>query len=197
MEGYQVVYSTLAGEQYDQVIVPRNEGATTKTTLTGEWFNLFILFFLVNSFWIINHKPPYVSILMWLFVLHHHYHIVSKMQWKRFGKHLCVLSCYLVDKLLIAFVEMLVVLQTYWKAVRKQGSVGIFFLKGHSIGKGMVGIKIMTKGPGVTHLGYCNQCCLHSHSSAVNFIFLSPLLSLLIISVTIFISYLFIFISVA
>ncbi|XP_010792748.1 tenascin-R [Notothenia coriiceps] len=34
MEGYQVVYSTLAGDQYDKVIVPRNEGATTKTTLT-------------------------------------------------------------------------------------------------------------------------------------------------------------------
>ncbi|CAB1449888.1 unnamed protein product [Pleuronectes platessa] len=35
VEGYQVVYSTLAGEQYDKVIVPRNEGATSKTTLTG------------------------------------------------------------------------------------------------------------------------------------------------------------------
>ncbi|GLD51117.1 tenascin-R isoform X1, partial [Lates japonicus] len=34
VEGYQVVYSTLAGDQYDKVIVPRNEGATTKTTLT-------------------------------------------------------------------------------------------------------------------------------------------------------------------
>ncbi|CAL8366720.1 unnamed protein product [Boreogadus saida] len=34
VEGYQVVYSTLAGDQYDQVIVPRNEEATTKTTLT-------------------------------------------------------------------------------------------------------------------------------------------------------------------
>ncbi|TNM97702.1 hypothetical protein fugu_013948 [Takifugu bimaculatus] len=34
VEGYQVVYSTLAGEQYDKVIVPRNEGATTRTTLT-------------------------------------------------------------------------------------------------------------------------------------------------------------------
>ncbi|XP_033960706.1 tenascin-R isoform X3 [Pseudochaenichthys georgianus] len=33
-ESYQVVYSTLAGDQYDKVIVPRNEGATTKTTLT-------------------------------------------------------------------------------------------------------------------------------------------------------------------
>lgn len=37
MEGYEVVYSTLAGDQYDKVIVPRNEGATTKTTLTGKW----------------------------------------------------------------------------------------------------------------------------------------------------------------
>ncbi|CAL8280158.1 unnamed protein product [Lota lota] len=34
VESYQVVYSTLAGDQYDQVIVPRNEEATTKTTLT-------------------------------------------------------------------------------------------------------------------------------------------------------------------
>ncbi|KAM4605266.1 tenascin-R [Polymixia lowei] len=33
VEGYQVVYSTLAGDQYDKVIVPRNEGATSKTTL--------------------------------------------------------------------------------------------------------------------------------------------------------------------
>lgn len=31
-----MVYSTLAGDQYDKVIVPRNEGATTKTALTGE-----------------------------------------------------------------------------------------------------------------------------------------------------------------
>lgn len=36
VDSYQVVYSTLAGEQYDKVIVPRNEGATTKTTLTGK-----------------------------------------------------------------------------------------------------------------------------------------------------------------
>ncbi|KAM6918755.1 tenascin-R isoform 3-T4 [Xenentodon cancila] len=34
VDGYQVVYSTLAGDQYDKVIVPRNEGATSKTTLT-------------------------------------------------------------------------------------------------------------------------------------------------------------------
>ncbi|XP_049453809.1 tenascin-R isoform X7 [Epinephelus fuscoguttatus] len=34
VDGYQVVYSTLAGDQYDKVIVPRNEGATTKTSLT-------------------------------------------------------------------------------------------------------------------------------------------------------------------
>ncbi|KAG7456964.1 hypothetical protein MATL_G00241500 [Megalops atlanticus] len=34
VEGYQVVYSTLAGDQYDKVIVPRNDGPTTKTTLT-------------------------------------------------------------------------------------------------------------------------------------------------------------------
>ncbi|KTF71755.1 hypothetical protein cypCar_00023416 [Cyprinus carpio] len=34
VEGYRVVYSTLAGDQYDKVIVPRNDGATTKTTLT-------------------------------------------------------------------------------------------------------------------------------------------------------------------
>ncbi|XP_024129429.1 tenascin-R isoform X3 [Oryzias melastigma] len=34
VDAYQVVYSTLAGDQYDKVIVPRNGGATTKTTLT-------------------------------------------------------------------------------------------------------------------------------------------------------------------
>ncbi|XP_026050894.1 tenascin-R [Carassius auratus] len=34
VEGYRVVYSTLAGDQYDKVIVPLNDGATTKTTLT-------------------------------------------------------------------------------------------------------------------------------------------------------------------
>ncbi|XP_076000999.1 tenascin-R [Genypterus blacodes] len=34
VESYQVVYSTLAGDQYDKIIVPRNEGATTKTNLT-------------------------------------------------------------------------------------------------------------------------------------------------------------------
>uniref|UniRef100_A0A672KLY9 Tenascin-R n=1 Tax=Sinocyclocheilus grahami TaxID=75366 RepID=A0A672KLY9_SINGR len=34
VEGYRVVYSTLAGDQYDKVIVPSNDGATTKTTLT-------------------------------------------------------------------------------------------------------------------------------------------------------------------
>lgn len=31
-----MVYSTLAGDQYNKVIIPRNEGATTKTTLTGK-----------------------------------------------------------------------------------------------------------------------------------------------------------------
>uniref|UniRef100_A0A8C6TLY4 Tenascin R (restrictin, janusin) n=1 Tax=Neogobius melanostomus TaxID=47308 RepID=A0A8C6TLY4_9GOBI len=34
VDGYQVVYSTLAGDLYDKVIVPRNEGSTSKTTLT-------------------------------------------------------------------------------------------------------------------------------------------------------------------
>ncbi|XP_063075983.1 tenascin-R [Engraulis encrasicolus] len=33
VEGYRVVYSTLAGDQYDKVFVPRNEGATSRTTL--------------------------------------------------------------------------------------------------------------------------------------------------------------------
>ncbi|XP_030630465.1 tenascin-R [Chanos chanos] len=35
VEGYSVVYSTLAGDQYDKIIVPRSEGATTTTTLTN------------------------------------------------------------------------------------------------------------------------------------------------------------------
>ncbi|XP_042285139.1 tenascin-R isoform X4 [Thunnus albacares] len=34
VDAYQVVYSTLAGDQYEKVIVPQNEGATTKTILT-------------------------------------------------------------------------------------------------------------------------------------------------------------------
>ncbi|XP_072297564.1 tenascin-R isoform X2 [Eucyclogobius newberryi] len=34
VEGYQVVYSTLAGDLYDKVFAPCNEGATSKTTLT-------------------------------------------------------------------------------------------------------------------------------------------------------------------
>uniref|UniRef100_A0A8C7MP63 Tenascin-R n=1 Tax=Oncorhynchus kisutch TaxID=8019 RepID=A0A8C7MP63_ONCKI len=35
VEGYQVVYSTLAGDQYEKVIVPLNDGPTSKTTLTN------------------------------------------------------------------------------------------------------------------------------------------------------------------
>ncbi|XP_066537233.1 tenascin-R [Hoplias malabaricus] len=34
VEGYQVVYSTLAGDQYDKVTVSRGEGTTTRTFLT-------------------------------------------------------------------------------------------------------------------------------------------------------------------
>ncbi|XP_053739847.1 tenascin-R isoform X5 [Synchiropus splendidus] len=34
VEVYQVVYSTLSGDMYEKVIVPKNEGATTKTTLS-------------------------------------------------------------------------------------------------------------------------------------------------------------------
>uniref|UniRef100_A0ABM5G9H7 Tenascin-R isoform X2 n=1 Tax=Pogona vitticeps TaxID=103695 RepID=A0ABM5G9H7_9SAUR len=34
VENFKVVYSTLAGEQYHEVLVPRKPGATTKTTLT-------------------------------------------------------------------------------------------------------------------------------------------------------------------
>lgn len=44
-----MVYSTLAGDQYDRVIVPRNEGATTKATLTGRW-EVICLFFFCLSF---------------------------------------------------------------------------------------------------------------------------------------------------
>lgn len=36
VEGYRVVYSTLAGDQYDKVVVPRNRGPSSRTTLTGE-----------------------------------------------------------------------------------------------------------------------------------------------------------------
>ncbi|XP_026559248.1 tenascin-R [Pseudonaja textilis] len=34
VENFKVVYSTLAGEQYHEVLVPRNAGATSKATLT-------------------------------------------------------------------------------------------------------------------------------------------------------------------
>lgn len=43
-----MVYSTLAGDQYDKVIVPHNEGATTKTTLTGKRGGLLFFFFLFS-----------------------------------------------------------------------------------------------------------------------------------------------------
>lgn len=39
VESYWVVYSTLAGDQYDKVTVPRDKGATTKTTLTSEHYH--------------------------------------------------------------------------------------------------------------------------------------------------------------
>lgn len=57
-----MVYSTLAGDQYDKVIVPRNEGVTTKTTLTGKEVCFFLSFiysficFVVSSSGIIYHK---------------------------------------------------------------------------------------------------------------------------------------------
>lgn len=52
VEGYRVVYSTLAGDQYDKVIVPRNDGATTKTTLTGKLKpNFFPLFYSTEIFY--------------------------------------------------------------------------------------------------------------------------------------------------
>uniref|UniRef100_A0A8D2L7H8 Tenascin-R n=1 Tax=Varanus komodoensis TaxID=61221 RepID=A0A8D2L7H8_VARKO len=35
VDTFKVVYSTLAGEQYHEVLVPRNAGATTRTTLSG------------------------------------------------------------------------------------------------------------------------------------------------------------------
>lgn len=48
VEGYRVVYSTLAGDQYDKVVVPRNKGPTSRTTLTGDlrsdcWLTLVCL----------------------------------------------------------------------------------------------------------------------------------------------------------
>lgn len=36
VEYYYVVYSTLAGDQYNKVRIPCGSGATTKTTLTSE-----------------------------------------------------------------------------------------------------------------------------------------------------------------
>lgn len=101
-------------------------------------------------------------------------------------KSLCVLHGRIICRaniqrtgLLIVSVEMLVVLRTYWKAVRKEGSAGMFFLKGHSAGKGTASIRIEAKGPCVILLGHCNLCCLHPHSFSVTLTF-----SLLIIVVT-------------
>lgn len=37
VQNYSVVYSTLAGDQYNKVIIPRGSDATTKTTLTSEF----------------------------------------------------------------------------------------------------------------------------------------------------------------
>jgi syndecan 4 len=34
---YKLVYSTLAGEQYHEVLVPKGIGPTTRATLTGEY----------------------------------------------------------------------------------------------------------------------------------------------------------------
>lgn len=65
-----MVYSTLAGDQYDKVIVPRNEGVTTKTTLTGKEDFFFLSFiysficFVVNSSGIIYHKHLWGSLAL-------------------------------------------------------------------------------------------------------------------------------------
>lgn len=37
VQEYKVVYSTLAGEQYHELLVPKNFGPTTRATLTGEY----------------------------------------------------------------------------------------------------------------------------------------------------------------
>ena len=36
VQEYKVVYSTLAGEQYHELLVPKSIGPTTRATLTGE-----------------------------------------------------------------------------------------------------------------------------------------------------------------
>lgn len=36
VEYYCIVYSTLAGDQYNKIIIPRSNGTTTKTTLTSK-----------------------------------------------------------------------------------------------------------------------------------------------------------------
>lgn len=36
VQEYKVVYSTLAGEQYHELMVPKSIGPTTRATLTGE-----------------------------------------------------------------------------------------------------------------------------------------------------------------
>lgn len=36
VQEYKVVYSTLAGEQYHELLVPKSVGPTTRATLAGE-----------------------------------------------------------------------------------------------------------------------------------------------------------------
>lgn len=69
----------------------------------------------------------------------------------------CLLSCGHIERL-----------------SEKEGSAGMFFLKGHSAEKGTASIRIEAKGPCVILLVRCNRCRLHSHSFSVTLIF-SPL----------------------
>lgn len=158
-----MVYSTLAGDQYDKVDVPRDEGATTKTSLTGEqkWcVLLFIIMPPVFSQCIRRVRKKLVNVLVF---------------------YMAGLSPELIFVRVIVSTDVLVALRPYWKAVSKEGSAEMFFFlrKATALKRARAGTRIEAKGPGVIVSGHCNRCCRHPHSLSVTLTF-----SLLIISVT-------------
>lgn len=187
VEGYQVVYSTLAGEQYDKVIVPRNEGATTKTTLNGKSATSLSHWFTFRS-WIADNQQllgPH---------LHCDIHLVCLYR---------VLDCVACCRIMLCFNTWLTFYWSYslecllsWGHIERlsekwgQLALFLFFIfskrshcwKGHGQRK-----KIKAKGPRFIQLGCYNRCFLRSRSSADTLHFPSPWLSLsfLLIVVTV------------
>lgn len=146
MEGYQVVYSTLAGDQYDKVIVPRNEGATTKTTLTGKPLSLKHLFrFLLLGVIIRGRSSSHTSCSFFFFlVVGFPFVIITGHNLtcsEEAGKVMLALrvpqSQHMADRPLIVFVETLVVPRGILKGCQKRGVIwDVFPQKGHTAAKG-------------------------------------------------------------